>query len=112
MLHLAVFEILHYQESSGSFPFREWLENLRDKQAKAGIATRLRRLEQGNMGDAKAVGEGVVELRVHAGAGYRVYCGRHGGHWIVLLCGGDKSSQVKDIERAKYFWADWKGRQP
>ncbi len=84
---------------------------MRDKLAKARIAMRLNHLEAGNFGDAKAVGEGVLELRVHAGAGYRVYCGRHGDHWIILLCGGDKSSQSEDIERAKSYWADWKRRQ-
>jgi putative addiction module killer protein len=107
-----VFEIVHYQEKNGHFPFREWMTSLRDKQAKARIGARLRQLELGNMGDAKPVGEGVIELRVHTGAGYRVYCGRHGEHWIVLLFGGDKSSQVKDIEMARDFWADWKRRQP
>ncbi len=112
MLHLSVFEIVHYQAVNGIFPFREWMARLKDKLAKARMAQRLHQLELGNMGDAKAVGEGVVELRVHIGAGYRVYCGRYGEHWVVLLCGGDKSSQPKDIERAKGFWAEWKRRQP
>jgi putative addiction module killer protein len=87
------------------------MERLRDKLAKARIASRLRQIEEGNLGDAKPVGEGVVELRVHVGAGYRVYCGRYGQHWIVLLCGGDKSSQAKDIGRAKTYWTEWKRRQ-
>jgi putative addiction module killer protein len=112
MLHSPVFEIVHYQQPDGSSPFQEWMERLRDKQAKVRIATRLRHLGMGNMGDAKPVGEGVLELRIHAGAGYRVYCARYGEHWIVLLCGGDKSSQSKDIERAKIFWGQWKRRQP
>ena len=106
-----MFEIVHYQELNGNFPFRQWMERLRDKEAKARIASRLHQLEHENMGDAKAVGEGVLELRIHVGAGYRVYCSHYGQHWIVLLCGGDKSSQTNDIERAKAFWAEWKRRQ-
>lgn len=107
-----MFEIVHYQYEDGSFPFQSWMEGMRDKMAKARITMRLRQLEQGNLGDAKSVGEGVLELRIHIGAGYRVYCGRHGQHWIVLLCGGDKSSQNHDILRAQSYWADWKRRQP
>jgi putative addiction module killer protein len=106
-----VFEIVHYQDKAGHFPFQEWMERLRDKQAKVRISSRLRQVESGNLGDAKPVGEGVVELRIDIGAGYRVYCGRYGQHWIVLLCGGDKSSQHNDIERAKSFWLEWKRRQ-
>ncbi|MGO9316625.1 MAG: type II toxin-antitoxin system RelE/ParE family toxin [Terracidiphilus sp.] len=74
--------------------------------------TKLRQIESGNLGDAKPVGEGVTELRINVGAGYRVYCGRHGQHWVILLCGGDKSSQPKDIARAKALWNEWKRRQP
>jgi putative addiction module killer protein len=80
--------------------------------AKSRIATRLRQIESGNFGDAKPVGEGVTELRIHVGAGYRVYCGRHGQHCVILLCGGDKSRQTKDISTAKTLWTEWKGRQP
>ena len=63
------------------------------------------------MGDCDPVGEGVTELRIHVGAGYRVYCGQHGKTVVNLLCGGDKRSQVTDIKRAKAFWAEWKRRQ-
>jgi putative addiction module killer protein len=72
---------------------------------------RLRQLELGNFGDVEPVGEGVMELRVHVGAGYRVYCGRHGKAVVLLLCGGDKGSQDADIKRAKDLWAEWKRRQ-
>lgn len=106
-----MFQIVHYQAGNGRFPFQEWMEWLRDIQAKTRISARLRQLEDGNMGGAKPVGEGVVELRIGIGAGYRIYCGRYGQHWIVLLCGGDKSSQAKDIDRAKGFCLEWKGRQ-
>jgi putative addiction module killer protein len=106
-----VYEIVHYQDEAGHVPFQEWMDRLRDRLAKARIVARLAQLEKGSLGDSKSVGEGVIELRVHIGAGYRVYCGPYGEHWIVLLCGGDKSSQAKDIERAKAFWAKWKRRQ-
>ena len=106
-----VIELVHYREENGRHPFREWMETLRDALAKARINARLRQVESGNIGDSKPVGEGVTELRIDVGAGYRVYCGRHGQHWVILLCGGDKSSQAKDIARAKEFWADWKRRQ-
>lgn len=104
-------EVAHYQDRAGHLPFQEWMERLRDKRAKARIVARIDQLQKGNLGDAKPVGEGVLELRVDVGAGYRVYCGRFGEHWVVLLCGGDKSSQDRDIERAKAFWAEWKRRQ-
>ncbi|MFA7645628.1 MAG: type II toxin-antitoxin system RelE/ParE family toxin [Phenylobacterium sp.] len=82
-------------------PFREWLENLRDRKAAAKIAARLARLELGNFGDAEPVGEGVTELRIHFGPGYRVYVVQRGQILVVVLCGGDKSSQDRDIKRAK-----------
>jgi putative addiction module killer protein len=112
MLQLSVIELVYYQEDNGRSPFTEWMTALRDKIGKARIAARLRQIESGNFGDSKPVGEGVMELRIHVGAGYRVYCGRHGQHWVILLCGGDKDSQSKDIERAKALWNKWKGRQP
>ncbi|MGA3345543.1 MAG: type II toxin-antitoxin system RelE/ParE family toxin [Terracidiphilus sp.] len=105
-------ELVYYRDENGRSPFIEWITALRDKMAKSRIATRLRQIESGNFGDAKPVGEGVTELRIHVGAGYRVYCGRHDQHWVVLLCGGDKHTQSKDIARAKTIWAEWKRRQP
>ncbi len=105
-------ELFRYQRKDGSEPFSEWLGSLPGKVAQARIRVRLRQVQAGNMGDVKSVGEGVSELRVHVRAGYRVYCGRHGKAIVILLCGGDKSSQDMDIERAKEFWAEWKSRQP
>ena len=104
-------ELLRYQREDGREPFSEWINALRDKVAQARIRVRLRQLQSGNWGDSESVGEGVIELRVHVGAGYRVYCGRHGKALVLLLCGGDKGSQSSDIKRAKELWAEWKRRQ-
>jgi putative addiction module killer protein len=80
--------------------FSEWLSNLRDVRTKAEVARRVRRLALGNPGDVKPVGEGVSELRIHYGPGYRVYYVRRGNILIILLCGGDKSGQSRDIALA------------
>ena len=106
-----VIELLRYQSEDGREPFTEWIERVRDKVAQARIRIRLRQVESGNFGDSEPVGEGVIELRVHVGAGYRVYCARHGKAVVILLCGGDKGSQAADIVRAKRLWLDWKRRQ-
>ena len=81
--------------------FIEWLTGLRDIQARARIAKRIDRIAQGNFGDAKSVGDGVGELRFDFGPGYRIYYARRGNVVVILLCGGDKDSQARDIERAK-----------
>jgi len=81
--------------------YRRWFESLRDLNAQLRIGARIRRVSLGNLGDVKPVGEGVSELRVPYGPGYRVYFVRSGATVIVLLAGGDKSTQRKDIERAK-----------
>jgi putative addiction module killer protein len=104
-------ELLRYQREDGSEPFTKWLTGLRDKAAEARIRVRLLRVEAGNFGDCEPVGNGVTELRIHVGAGYRVYFGRHGKSLVILLCGGDKGSQAADIKRAKTLWAEWKKRQ-
>jgi putative addiction module killer protein len=80
--------------------FSEWLSNLRDVRAKAEVVRRVRRLALGNPGDVKPVGEGVSELRIHYGPGYRVYYVQRGNILIILLCGGDKSGQSRDIALA------------
>lgn len=77
----------------------------------AQIRVRLKRLEAGNFGDCRSVGEGVQELREHHGAGYRVYFGRHAQAVVILLIGGTKKSQPADIKTAKEYWEDWKRRQ-
>lgn len=104
-------ELFRYQRDDGREPITEWLDALRDKVAQARIRIRLRQVQAGNLGDCEPVGDGVIELRVHVGAGYRVYCGRHGKVVVVLLCGGDKRSQTADIKQAKVLWMEWKRRQ-
>ncbi|MDR6661975.1 putative addiction module killer protein [Tardiphaga robiniae] len=81
--------------------FSIWLKNLRDIRARAKILSRIDRLELGNPGDVAPVGDGVSEMRIHYGPGYRVYFVRRGNELIILLCGGDKSSQSADIAAAK-----------
>ena len=81
--------------------FDRWLRTLRDQRAKARIAARVQRASFGNVGDARPVGGGISEMRIDYGPGYRVYYAPRGGDLIVLLCGGDKRSQVNDIQRAK-----------
>jgi putative addiction module killer protein len=81
--------------------FDNWLLGLRDMRAKARILARLESARLGNLGDARSVGDGVSEMRVDVGAGYRVYFTRHQRVVLILLCGGDKSTQARDIARAK-----------
>lgn len=104
-------EIVRYKTSVGLEPVSEWITSLTDKLALARIRMRLKALNAGNFGDCKPVGNGVLELRIHIGAGYRVYCGRYGEAIILLLCGGDKRSQESDIRLAKAMWTEWKERQ-
>lgn len=80
--------------------YHEWYEHLKDKRAKARIDVRIRRVSLGNFGDVRPVGKGVSELRIDYGPGYRVYFTQHGNTLVILLCGGEKSTQAKDIQQA------------
>ena len=91
-----------------SATFKRWLEGLQDRRAVARIGVRLRGVSMGNLGDARTVGGGVSEMRIHSGPGYRLYFTRKGASVIVLLCGGDKGSQRRDIERARRIAQDWR----
>ena len=97
-------EIKLFARSDGREPFAEWLTNLRDTQARVLIKARLNRLRQGNFGSCESVGNGVYELKIFFGPGYRIYFGLETKRLVVLLLGGDKGSQKSDIERAKLFW--------
>ncbi|MYE88850.1 type II toxin-antitoxin system RelE/ParE family toxin [Candidatus Poribacteria bacterium] len=101
-------EIQVYQTANGREPFNEWLGAIRDTETQARIRARLERLEDGNLGDCRSVGDGVFELRIHFRAGYRIYFAQKDNTIILLLCGGDKSSQRRDIRRAKTYWSEYK----
>ena len=100
-------ETKSYRSAAGSTPFDEWLEGLRDRGAHARIFARLAKVRGGNFGDCKSVGGGVQELRIDHGPGYRIYFGRHGQTLVLLLCGGDKRTQSRDILNARSYWNDW-----
>ena len=100
-------EILHYQTTAGKDLFADWFEGLRDSRTMNRIEARLDRLETGNFGDIKLVATGVWELRFHFGPGYRIYFGLDGEVLVILLCGGDKSTQVSDIRLARESWRDY-----
>lgn len=87
--------------------FRKWRLQLKDDRARGLIASRLDRLGFGHIGDAESVGQGISELRIHYGPGYRIYFKKRGDTIIVLLCGGDKSTQAKDIKAAKRLATEW-----
>ncbi|HTW79528.1 MAG TPA: type II toxin-antitoxin system RelE/ParE family toxin [Terracidiphilus sp.] len=91
--------------------FRKWRLKLSDERARALIASRIDRLVFGNAGDVKPVGEGVSELRIDYGPGYRIYFKKRGNSLVILLCGGDKRTQDRDIKRAKQLAAEWKDAQ-
>lgn len=89
--------------------FDIWLRKLRDRRAAARIASRIARAEDGNLGDFKSVGDGLCELRIDYGPGYRIYFMWRGPVMIVLLCGGDKTTQPQDIAEAKRLAKEWQG---
>jgi len=105
-----MFEVRHYLTRDGDDLIAGWLRKLRDVQAKAAIIRRLNRLEQGNFGDFKPLREGVHELRIDVGPGYRVYYAQSGKTVMLLLCGGTKRTQDSDIDRACDYWRDWQNR--
>ena len=100
-------KLIYYQTEDGKEPYLNWFESFKDKVTQARIDTRLDRVIDGNYGDHKAVGSGIFELRYHFGAGYRVYFAEDGDTLILLLTGGDKSSQSKDIDLAKEYLQDY-----
>ncbi len=99
-----------YLSEDGRSPFSGWLQDLKDRSARARIRVRLDRLNLGNFGDCKSLGGGVQELRIDHGPGYRVYFGRVGNRIVLLLCCGSKKTQTRDIEQARAYWNDYKRR--
>jgi len=105
-----VIEIRHYVSPSGKDIFDDWLTQLRDARAQAKIAVRINRLAAGNFGDCKPLREGLCELRIDWGPGYRVYYALIEKECVLLLCGGDKRKQSSDIARALEYLRDFKER--
>lgn len=107
---LLIMKIKEYIDRTGHSPFAEWFNDL-DSIVAAKVTTALYRLEQGNISNVKSVGQGVLEYKIDFGPGYRVYFGREGEEWVILLGGGSKKQQDKDIKLAKQKWDDYKVRK-
>ena len=106
-----MFEVLDYLSPEGKDPYIEWLAGLPDRQAQARILVRVQRMAAGNFGDCKPLQDGVWELRIDWGPGYRVYYAQAGKRLILLLAGGDKRKQQADIAQALERWHDWQHRR-
>ncbi len=101
-------EARYYVTANGKAPCEDWIGNLKDRQGRAIIRARIRRLELGNPGLSKSVGNDVMELKIDFGPGYRVYYAEEGNTLVILLCGGDKSSQNQDIKKAHKYWDEYR----
>ena len=101
-------ELEIYRTPKGQEPYTQWFESISDRKTLTRIEARIDRIQSGNLGDHKSIGAGVFELRLEFGSGYRVYFGQISNSIVLLLCGGDKSSQVRDIKRAKAYWREYK----
>ena len=110
MLPLIMLEIRYYVAAGGGQPFAEWFADL-ESVARAKVTRAIARLEQGNLSNVKPVGEGVLEYRIDFGPGYRVYFARDGETLIILLTGGTKKRQQRDIDAARTYWNDYKQRK-
>ena len=103
-------EILEYLSESGKSPFQSWLDSLMDVKGRACIRQKINRLRLGYLSNIRALGDNVFEIRIFFGPGYRVYFGKSGKNTIILLYGGNKGSQKRDIERVKKYWETYQGR--
>lgn len=92
----------------GAKPCAVWIRSLTDLKARAAVVARISRLEQGNLGSCRSLGEGLGELKIDVGPGYRVYYGLQGATLVIILTGGDKGSQARDITEARRLWREWK----
>ena len=103
--------IIHeFTDEQGNSPYAEWLLSLRDARTKAKIIMQVDRMELGLLGDSGPIGQGLSELRIHYGPGYRVYYGKVNQNFYLLLCGGNKSTQSRDLKRAKVHWQHYQRR--
>ena len=105
-----MFELRYYLKANGVSPFAKWFEDI-EAVAAAKIVRAIARMESGNFSNVKPVGEGVLEFRIDFGPGYRIYFGRDGDRLIILLTGGTKKRQQRDIETAIILWRDYKARR-
>ncbi len=105
-----MYKIIDYLTADGRDPVKEWLSSLSDRRTRARVLARLQRMAAGNFGDCKALANGVWELRIDHGPGYRIYYARAGEKLLLLLAGGDKSKQHTDINIAIAYWKDWNRR--
>jgi putative addiction module killer protein len=103
-------QVTEYLDAAGRSPFGHWFETLKP-QARAKVTAALYRMEQGNMGDTKSLGDGLHERRIHWGPGLRIYFGREGGRLVVLLGGGIKSGQQRDIKATRKLWTEYRQRK-
>jgi len=110
MVPISIVKLVQYETEDGACPFADWFDEL-DVQAALKVRTALARMEVGNFGDVKPVGQGVSERRINYGPGFRIYFGQEGGKLIVLLVGGTKKRQQRDVAQAKAYWTDYKRRK-
>lgn len=100
-------KVVFFETANGKKPFHEWFNSLKDRKTRERIGTRLLRLEAGNLGDHRSVGEGIHEMRLHFGPGYRIYFAEHGNCIIVVLAGGTKKTQQDDIKKAQRYFSEF-----
>ena len=100
-------EVVIYEDENGNRPYEKWFQKLKDNRAKYRIVVRLAQVAEGYFGDVKSVGQGVKELRFFFGPGYRIYFAEKGNTIVLLLCGGDKGSQRRDIQLAQTYWQEY-----
>lgn len=111
MRHTNLRELRLYHTPTGRAPFSMWYDRIKDMNLQGRIDRRLEQVANGNFGDYRSVGAGVFELRLHFGPGYRIYFGGVDNTIVLLLCAGEKSSQARDIRRAKEYWTQYKETQ-
>lgn len=104
-------QLEYFELSAGQYPFREWLLGLKDPATRHRLEVRLRKLELGNPGKWKALKDGVIELKEDFGPGFRIYLGEDGATLVILLCGGSKGSQARDIDKARNYWHLYRERK-